>query len=154
MRSTSPSARPTARSIRWLDARRNLSARCMYCCAGARIIPSSSARPESARPRSRKDSRSSDKDKALARRFQRIDVVEPTQDEAVQILSGIKSYYEKHHNVRYTSAAIKSAVELSARYVNDRFLPDKAIDVMDEAGVAGRLRGAGARGPTTGGARR
>jgi ATP-dependent Clp protease ATP-binding subunit ClpA len=93
--------------------------------------------------------RSFDKDKALARRFQRIDVVEPTQDEAVQILSGIKSYYEKHHNVRYTSAAIKSAVELSARYVNDRFLPDKAIDVMDEAGVAGHLRGAGTTDPVT-----
>ena len=97
--------------------------------------------------------RSFDKDKALARRFQRIDVVEPTQDEAVQILSGIKSYYEKHHNVRYTSAAIKSAVELSARYVNDRFLPDKAIDVMDEAGVAGHLRGAGASDPVTVGTR-
>jgi ATP-dependent Clp protease ATP-binding subunit ClpA len=97
--------------------------------------------------------RSFDKDKALARRFQRIDVVEPTQDEAVQILTGIKSYYEKHHNVRYTSAAIKSAVELSARYVNDRFLPDKAIDVMDEAGVAGHLRGAGSTDPITVGTR-
>jgi ATP-dependent Clp protease ATP-binding subunit ClpA len=97
--------------------------------------------------------RSFDKDKALARRFQRIDVVEPTQDEAVQILTGIKSYYEKHHNVRYTSAAIKSAVELSARYVNDRFLPDKAIDVMDEAGVAGHLRGAGSTEPVTVGTR-
>ncbi len=97
--------------------------------------------------------RSFDKDKALARRFQRIDVVEPTQDEAVLILNGIKSYYEKHHNVRYTSAAIKSAVELSARYVNDRFLPDKAIDVMDEAGVAGHLRGAGASEPVTVGTR-
>ncbi len=87
--------------------------------------------------------RSFDKDKALARRFQRIDVVEPTQDEAVQILNGIKSYYEKHHNVRYTNSAIRLSVELSARYVNDRFLPDKAIDVMDEAGVAGHLRGTG-----------
>ena len=89
--------------------------------------------------------RSFDKDKALARRFQRIDVVEPTQDEAVQILTGIKSYYEKHHNVRYTSAAIKSAVELSARYVNDRFLPDKAIDVMDEAGASRGICAARAR---------
>ena len=97
--------------------------------------------------------RSFDKDKALARRFQRIDVVEPTQEEAVQILSGIKSYYEKYHNVRYTSAAIKSAVELSARYVNDRFLPDKAIDVMDEAGVAGHLRGTGTSDPVTVGTR-
>src|SRR6202451_180938 len=91
--------------------------------------------------------RSFDKDKALARRFQRIDVVEPTQDEAVQILNGIKSYYEKHHNVRYTNSAIRLSVELSARYVNDRFLPDKAIDVMDEAGVAGHLRGTGTTEP-------
>ena len=97
--------------------------------------------------------RSFDKDKALARRFQRIDVVEPTQDEAVQILNGIKSYYEKHHNVRYTNSAIKLSVELSARYVNDRFLPDKAIDVMDEAGVAGHLRGTGTTEPVTVGTR-
>jgi len=97
--------------------------------------------------------RSFDKDKALARRFQRIDVVEPTQDEAVQILNGIKSYYEKHHNVRYTNSAIRLSVELSARYVNDRFLPDKAIDVMDEAGVAGHLRGAGTTEPVTVGTR-
>src|SRR5271156_3476476 len=97
--------------------------------------------------------RSFDKDKALARRFQRIDVVEPTQDEAVQILNGIKSYYEKHHNVRYTSPALKLSVELSARYVNDRFLPDKAIDVMDEAGVAGHLRGTGTTEPVTVGTR-
>src|SRR5580692_9756553 len=84
--------------------------------------------------------RSFDKDKALARRFQRIEVNEPTREEAVQILNGLKSHYEKHHNVRYTSAAIRSAVELSARYINDRYLPDKVIDVMDEAGVAGHLR--------------
>src|SRR5207245_3486132 len=84
--------------------------------------------------------RSFDRDKALARRFQRIDVAEPTQDEAVQILSGLKSYYEKHHSVRYTAAAIRAAVELSARYINDRYLPDKAIDVMEEAGVAAHLR--------------
>jgi len=84
--------------------------------------------------------RSFDRDKALARRFQRIEVAEPTREEAVQILNGLKSHYEKHHNVRYTSAAIRSAVELSARYINDRYLPDKAIDVMDEAGVAGHLR--------------
>ena len=92
--------------------------------------------------------RSFDRDKALARRFQRIDVPEPTQEETVQILNGLKSYYEKHHNVRYTAAALRSAVELSARYINDRFLPDKAIDVMDEAGVAGasaRQRQGGAR---------
>jgi ATP-dependent Clp protease ATP-binding subunit ClpA len=85
--------------------------------------------------------RSFDRDKALARRFQRIDVAEPTQDEAIQILNGLKGHYEKHHNVRYTSAAIRAAVELSARHINDRYLPDKAIDVMDEAGVAGHLRG-------------
>jgi ATP-dependent Clp protease ATP-binding subunit ClpA len=84
--------------------------------------------------------RSFDRDKALARRFQRIDVAEPTQEEAIQILNGLKSYYEKHHNVRYTAAALRAAVELSARYINDRYLPDKAIDVMDEAGVAAHLR--------------
>jgi ATP-dependent Clp protease ATP-binding subunit ClpA len=76
----------------------------------------------------------------LGRRFQRIDVAEPTQDEAIQILNGLKSHYEKHHNVRYTASALRAAVELSARYINDRYLPDKAIDVMDEAGVAGHLR--------------
>jgi len=84
--------------------------------------------------------RSFDRDKALGRRFQRIDVAEPTQDEAIQILNGLKPHYEKHHNVRYTTAALRAAVELSARYINDRYLPDKAIDVMDEAGVAGHLR--------------
>jgi ATP-dependent Clp protease ATP-binding subunit ClpA len=84
--------------------------------------------------------RSFDRDKALGRRFQRIDVAEPTQDEAIQILNGLKLHYEKHHNVRYTAAALRAAVELSARYINDRYLPDKAIDVMDEAGVAGHLR--------------
>jgi ATP-dependent Clp protease ATP-binding subunit ClpA len=97
--------------------------------------------------------RSFDRDKALARRFQRIDVLEPSQDETVLILEGIKSYYEKHHNVRYTSSAIRQAVELSARYINDRFLPDKAIDVMDEAGVAGHLRGKGSPDPVTVGTR-
>ncbi|HEY2665186.1 MAG TPA: AAA family ATPase, partial [Candidatus Binataceae bacterium] len=91
--------------------------------------------------------RSFDRDKALARRFQRIDVLEPTQDETVQILNGIKSYYEKHHNVRYTAPAIKSSVELSGRYINDRYLPDKAIDVLDEAGVGARLKAGG--GPST-----
>jgi ATP-dependent Clp protease ATP-binding subunit ClpA len=97
--------------------------------------------------------RSFDRDKALARRFQRIDVLEPSQDETVQILEGIKSYYEKHHKVRYTSSAIRQAVELSARYINDRFLPDKAIDVIDEAGVAGHLRGKGSPDPVTVGTR-
>ncbi len=97
--------------------------------------------------------RSFDRDKALARRFQRIDVLEPSQEEAVQILGGLKSYYEKHHNVRYTAAALRLAVELSARYVNDRFLPDKAIDVMDEAGVAAHLRAKGSSAPETVGVR-
>jgi len=97
--------------------------------------------------------RSFDRDKALARRFQRIDVVEPTQEETVLILDGLKSHYEKHHNVRYTAPALRSAVELSSRYINDRFLPDKAIDVMDEAGVAGHLRGKGAPEPVTVGVR-
>jgi ATP-dependent Clp protease ATP-binding subunit ClpA len=91
--------------------------------------------------------RSFDRDKALGRRFQRIDVVEPTVDETIRILEGLKSYYEKHHNVRYSAAAIRSAVELSARYVNDRFMPDKAIDMMDEAGVAAHLRAKGSKKP-------
>jgi len=94
--------------------------------------------------------RSFDRDKALGRRFQRIDVPEPTSEEAVQILNGLKSYYEKHHNVRYTSPAIRAAVDLSARYINDRYLPDKAIDVMDEAGVAARLRASGPEAVTVG----
>jgi len=84
--------------------------------------------------------RSFERDKALARRFQRIDVAEPTEEEAIAILGGLKSYYEKHHKVRYTAAALRSAVELSSRYINDRYLPDKAIDVIDEAGVAAHLR--------------
>ena len=93
--------------------------------------------------------RSFDRDKALGRRFQRIDVPEPTVEEAVQILNGLKSYYEKHHNVRYTAPAIRAAVDLSSRYINDRYLPDKAIDVMDEAG----RRGAAARERPRGGNR-
>ena len=97
--------------------------------------------------------RSFDRDKALARRFQRIDVLEPSQEETVKILEGLKSYYEKHHNVRYTGPALRTAVELSARYVNDRFLPDKAIDVMDEAGVGAHLRAKGAAEPATVGIR-
>ena len=97
--------------------------------------------------------RSFDRDKALGRRFQRIDVPEPTVEEAVQILNGLKSYYEKHHNVRYTGPAIRAAVDLSSRYINDRYLPDKAIDVMDEAGVAARLRAEWSRRGNRGGAR-
>ncbi|HEY2524592.1 MAG TPA: ATP-dependent Clp protease ATP-binding subunit ClpA [Candidatus Binataceae bacterium] len=94
--------------------------------------------------------RSFDRDKALGRRFQRIEVSEPTVEEAVQILNGLKSYYEKHHKVRYTAPAIRAAVDLSARYINDRYLPDKAIDVMDEAGVAARLRASGPETVTVG----
>src|SRR5271156_3697006 len=93
--------------------------------------------------------RSFDRDKALARRFQRIDVLEPTQEETVQILNGLKSYYEKHHNVKYTSAALRASVALSARYINERYLPDKEIDVADEAGVAAHLRGKGKKEPET-----
>ncbi len=80
-----------------------------------------------------------EKDRALVRRFQKIDVVEPSLEDTVKILRGLKPYYEKHHNVRYTSEALRSAVELSARYINDRKLPDKAIDVIDEAGAAQAL---------------
>lgn len=80
-----------------------------------------------------------DKDHALSRRFQKIDIVEPSVSETVQILRGLKPMFESFHNVRYTAGAIEAAVELSARYINERFLPDKAIDVMDEAGAAQRI---------------
>lgn len=80
-----------------------------------------------------------DKDHALSRRFQKIDVVEPTVDEAVQILRGLKPMFEDFHQVRYTQSALEAAAELSARYINERFLPDKAIDVMDEAGAAQKI---------------
>ncbi|MGB0903937.1 MAG: AAA family ATPase, partial [Mangrovicoccus sp.] len=80
-----------------------------------------------------------EKDRALSRRFQKIDVTEPSVDDAVKILKGLKPYFEDHHDIKYTSDAIKTAVELSARYINDRKLPDKAIDVIDEAGAAQHL---------------
>jgi ATP-dependent Clp protease ATP-binding subunit ClpA len=80
-----------------------------------------------------------EKDRALSRRFQKIDVNEPTVDDAIKILKGLKPYFEEHHSVKYTTDAIKTAVELSARYINDRKLPDKAIDVIDEAGAAQHL---------------
>ena len=80
-----------------------------------------------------------DKDAALSRRFQKIDVVEPTVSETVDILKGLKSRFEEHHNVKYASAALQAAAELSAKYINDRQLPDKAIDVIDEAGAAQRI---------------
>jgi ATP-dependent Clp protease ATP-binding subunit ClpA len=81
-----------------------------------------------------------ERDRALARRFQRVDVKEPTEEEAVAILEGLAPSYEEHHRVRYVPAALRAAVELSARHLNDRFLPDKAIDVMDEVGAAVKLR--------------
>ena len=80
-----------------------------------------------------------EKDRALSRRFQKIDVNEPTVEDSVKILRGLKPYFEDHHSIKYTHDAIRSAVELSARYINDRKLPDKAIDVIDEAGAAQHL---------------
>ena len=80
-----------------------------------------------------------EKDRALARRFQKIDVNEPSVEDTVKILMGLKPYFEEHHDLRYTHDAIKSAVELAARYIHDRKLPDKAIDVIDEAGAAQHL---------------
>ena len=81
-----------------------------------------------------------EKDRALSRRFQKIDVVEPTVEETVSILRGLKSRFEQHHNVEYSDEALRVAAELSARYINDRHLPDKAIDVIDEVGAWQRLR--------------
>src|SRR6266852_4298273 len=80
-----------------------------------------------------------EKDRALVRRFQKIDVNEPTVEDSVKILRGLKPYYERHHKVRYTADAIRAAVELSHRYISDRKLPDKAIDVIDESGAAQML---------------
>lgn len=81
-----------------------------------------------------------EKDRALSRRFQKIDIKEPTVDETVKILEGLKSRYEDHHNVRYSAAALKAAAELSARYIQSRHLPDKAIDVIDEVGARIRIQ--------------
>lgn len=80
-----------------------------------------------------------EKDRALVRRFQKIDVNEPSIDDAIEIMKGLKPYFEDYHKLRYTNEAIKSAVELSARYISDRKLPDKAIDVIDETGAAQML---------------
>jgi ATP-dependent Clp protease ATP-binding subunit ClpA len=80
-----------------------------------------------------------EKDRALARRFQKIDVNEPSVEDTVKILRGLKPHFEEHHKIKYTGDAIRTAVELSARYINDRKLPDKAIDVIDEAGAAQHL---------------
>jgi ATP-dependent Clp protease ATP-binding subunit ClpA len=80
-----------------------------------------------------------EKDHALARRFQKVDVNEPTVEQTVQILRGLKSRFEEHHGVKYSASALTTAAELAARFINDRFLPDKAIDVIDEAGAAQRI---------------
>ena len=80
-----------------------------------------------------------ERDRALARRFQKIEISEPSVEESYQILQGLKTHYEKHHGVHYTSSALRSAVELSAKHINDRRLPDKAIDVIDEVGAAVKL---------------
>ncbi|MBT8762933.1 ATP-dependent Clp protease ATP-binding subunit ClpA [Desulfohalobiaceae bacterium Ax17] len=82
-----------------------------------------------------------EKDRALSRRFQKIELSEPTIEESIEILKGLKPYYEKYHKVKYMPSSLKAAVELSARFINDRYLPDKAIDVMDEAGAYFMLEG-------------
>jgi len=82
-----------------------------------------------------------EKDRALSRRFEKIEIAEPPQSETVKILKGLKSRYEEHHGITYTDPALKAAVELSAKFLNDRFLPDKAIDVIDEAGAYMKLSG-------------
>ena len=81
-----------------------------------------------------------EKDRALSRRFQKIDITEPSTEETFQILKGLRGYYEQHHQLRYTTPALRTAADLSAKHINDRFLPDKAIDVIDEAGSMVRLR--------------
>jgi ATP-dependent Clp protease ATP-binding subunit ClpA len=91
-----------------------------------------------------------EKDRALVRRFQKIDISEPSKDEAIKILLGLKPSFEDHHQVRYTTAAVRAAVELSSRYIHDRKLPDKAIDVIDEVGAAQMLKPLGQRRKTLG----
>ena len=91
-----------------------------------------------------------DKDRALSRRFQKVDVPEPSVAETVDILKGLKSRFEEHHGLRYTQGALKSAAELSAKYITDRFLPDKAIDVLDEAGAFQQLQPGSKRKKTIG----
>ena len=85
-----------------------------------------------------------EKDRALSRRFQKVEIREPSVDETYEILQGLKPYYESHHGVRYTDAALRAAAELSGRHINDRYLPDKAVDVMDETAAGLRLKKAGA----------
>ncbi len=91
-----------------------------------------------------------EKDRALSRRFQKIDVVEPTVDETYEILRGLKCHFEEHHEIKYTNQALRAAAELSDRYINDRHMPDKAIDVIDEAGAHTRLQPASKRKKTIG----
>jgi len=91
-----------------------------------------------------------ERDRALARRFQKIEIPEPSQEEAYKILEGLKSHYEKHHGVHYSTAAIRAAVQLSAKHINDRRLPDKAIDVIDEIGAAVKIQPAEKRKKTIG----
>jgi len=91
-----------------------------------------------------------EKDRALSRRFQKVDVLEPSVEETVEILRGLKTEFEKYHSVRYTAPALRTAAGLSARYINDRYLPDKAIDVIDEAGAQARLASASKRKKTVG----
>ncbi len=91
-----------------------------------------------------------EKDRALARRFQKIDVAEPSIDETVKILEGLKSRFEEHHQIRYTHQALRTAAELTQRYINDRHLPDKAIDIIDEAGAAQQLLAPSRRKKTVG----
>jgi ATP-dependent Clp protease ATP-binding subunit ClpA len=86
-----------------------------------------------------------ERDRALSRRFQKIEVTEPSVEDTVKILQGLRTRYESHHHVKYEDEAIRAAAELSAKHINDRFLPDKAIDVLDECGAAERLRPAGQR---------
>jgi len=86
-----------------------------------------------------------DRDRALARRFQRIDINEPTVEETFRILQGLKRFYEQHHGVKYSNESLKTAAELAGKYINDRFLPDKAIDVIDEVGASVKLLPAGRR---------
>ena len=86
-----------------------------------------------------------ERDRALARRFQKIEVGEPSLEETIQILDGLKSYYEQHHGVRYTAEALRAAAELAAKHIHDRFLPDKAIDVIDEVGAMVKLMPASER---------
>ena len=87
-----------------------------------------------------------EKDRALSRRFQKIDVVEPSVEQTFEILKGLKPRYEEFHDVKYSTKALRTAAELAGRYINDRFLPDKAIDVIDEAGASHRVKGAATKG--------